>query len=202
MLSQATGSFDETVRFWDVRTGRCLRELPAHSDPVTGIDFSWDGTVLASCSFDGLLRLWDAHTGHCLRTVAIDGASSPLSALRFSPNGVCARAAWINERLCSSACSCRVRPKPSVIFQAWRACAHACFLTFHHTQYASAAACAMLCTHRAIPAAGFAKRYSKTGQLRDWARSQDVQRAREQSVLRQLLLCHNSWSFTVCGGRV
>jgi COMPASS component SWD3 len=33
---QATGSFDETVRFWDVRSGRCLRELPAHSDPVTG----------------------------------------------------------------------------------------------------------------------------------------------------------------------
>jgi WD40 repeat protein len=33
---QATGSFDETICFWDVRTGRCLREIPAHSDPITG----------------------------------------------------------------------------------------------------------------------------------------------------------------------
>jgi WD40 repeat protein len=33
---QVTGSYDETIRFWDVRSGRCLRELPAHSDPITG----------------------------------------------------------------------------------------------------------------------------------------------------------------------
>ncbi|KAF8073092.1 Wdr5 [Scenedesmus sp. PABB004] len=118
---QATGSFDETVRFWDVRSGRCLRVLPAHSgarpaapkptvaaapcplarrdpcprrrarspaaDPITGMDFSYDGTVLASCSFDGLLRLWDTANGRCLKTLAIDGGSSPLSFVAFSPNG-------------------------------------------------------------------------------------------------------------------
>lgn len=84
--AQATGSFDETIRFWDVRSGRCLRELPAHSDPVTAMDFSHDASVLASCSFDGLLRLWDTHNGHCLKTLAIDNGSSPLSLVRFSPN--------------------------------------------------------------------------------------------------------------------
>lgn len=84
---QATGSFDETIRFWCVRSGRCLRELPAHSDPVTAIDFNFDGTVLASCSFDGLLRLWDTHNGHCLKTLPIDNGSSPLSHVCFSPNG-------------------------------------------------------------------------------------------------------------------
>lgn len=84
---QATGSFDETIRFWDVRSSRCLRVLPAHSDPVSAMDFNYDGTVLASCSFDGLLRLWDTHNGHCLKTLAIDNGSSPLSLVRFSPNG-------------------------------------------------------------------------------------------------------------------
>ena len=29
--------FDESVRLWDVRTGRCIRVLPAHSDPVTAV---------------------------------------------------------------------------------------------------------------------------------------------------------------------
>lgn len=30
----ASGSFDESVRVWDVKRGLCLRTLPAHSDPV------------------------------------------------------------------------------------------------------------------------------------------------------------------------
>lgn len=51
------------------------------------MDFSYDGTVLASCSYDGLLRLWDTSTGHCLKTLAIDNGDHPLSCVSFSPNG-------------------------------------------------------------------------------------------------------------------
>ncbi|UYV73290.1 WDR5 [Cordylochernes scorpioides] len=31
--------FDETVRIWDVKTGKCLKTLPAHSDPVYAVSF-------------------------------------------------------------------------------------------------------------------------------------------------------------------
>ena len=34
-----SGSFDESVRIWDVRTGKCLKTLPAHSDPVSAVSF-------------------------------------------------------------------------------------------------------------------------------------------------------------------
>jgi len=51
----ASGSYDEAVFLWDVRAGRQMRSLPAHSDPVTGIDFCKDGTLVASCSSDGLM---------------------------------------------------------------------------------------------------------------------------------------------------
>lgn len=70
----ATGGMDETVRVWDVQkgggrperfvllpdrlnvwlAGECLKVLPAHSDPVSAVDFNRDGTVIVSCS-------WDAH---------------------------------------------------------------------------------------------------------------------------------------------
>jgi COMPASS component SWD3 len=51
----ATGSFDESVRLWDARTGNCLRAVSAHGDPVTGVSFGPDGTILASSSYDGLV---------------------------------------------------------------------------------------------------------------------------------------------------
>jgi WD40 repeat protein len=50
-----SGSFDETVRLWEVRSGRCIAVLPAHSDPVTAVAFSHDGTLVVSASYDGAL---------------------------------------------------------------------------------------------------------------------------------------------------
>ncbi len=39
-------SFDETVKLWDVRCGECVATIPAHSNPVTGVDFNRDGTCI------------------------------------------------------------------------------------------------------------------------------------------------------------
>lgn len=50
-----SGSYDESVSLWDVRGHRQMRSLPAHSDPVEGVDFVRDGTLVVSCSTDGLM---------------------------------------------------------------------------------------------------------------------------------------------------
>lgn len=97
-----SGSYDEAVFIWDVRTARVMRALPAHSDPVAGVDFIRDGTLIASCAGDGLMhvqrttylenllndnrRIWDTATGQCLRTIVHED-NAPVTCVKFSPNG-------------------------------------------------------------------------------------------------------------------
>lgn len=69
--------------------GKSLKVLPAHSDPVTAVSFSHDGTLIVSCAMDGLMyvwdyvsvehaltrfysRIWDADSGQCLKTLVDD----------------------------------------------------------------------------------------------------------------------------------
>lgn len=63
-----------------------MRTLPAHSDPVAGIDVVHDGTLIVSCALDGLVRVWDTHSGQCLRTLVHED-NPPATCVKFSPNG-------------------------------------------------------------------------------------------------------------------
>ncbi|CAG8144415.1 unnamed protein product [Penicillium salamii] len=81
-----SGSYDEAVFMWDVRRAQVMRSLPAHSDPVAGIDVVHDGTLIASCALDGLIRIWDTHSGQCLRTLVMED-NPPATCVKFSPNG-------------------------------------------------------------------------------------------------------------------
>jgi len=93
-----SGSFDETVRIWDVKTGKCLKTMPAHSDPVSAVNFNRDGTLIVSSSYDGLCRIWDTTSGQCLKTL-IDDFNAPVSFVKFSPNGKYILAATLDSTL-------------------------------------------------------------------------------------------------------
>lgn len=63
-----SGSDDETLKLWEVGSGRCLRTFEGHLYAVTSVSVSADGQYALSGSLDKTLKLWAMATGRCLRT--------------------------------------------------------------------------------------------------------------------------------------
>ena len=58
-----TGSWDQTAKVWDARTGTPLLDLKGHTGFVMSVSFSPDGTRIVTGSYDGTAKVWDARTG-------------------------------------------------------------------------------------------------------------------------------------------
>ncbi|KAJ5464936.1 E3 ubiquitin ligase complex SCF subunit sconB [Penicillium daleae] len=74
-----TGSYDATVKIWDMETGEELRELRGHTAGVRCLQF--DDTKLITGSLDRTIRVWNWRTGECLSTY--NGHSEAVIALHF-----------------------------------------------------------------------------------------------------------------------
>jgi WD40 repeat protein len=54
----ASGSWDKTVKIWDVETGHELQTLAGHNRPIYTVAFDSRGRWLAAGSQDGTIKLW------------------------------------------------------------------------------------------------------------------------------------------------
>ncbi len=80
----ASGSFDQSIKLWDVKTGQCVQTLQRHSEEVTALTLLGDGR-LASGSSDSSIKLWDVKTGQCVQT--LQGHSRGVNALTLLGDG-------------------------------------------------------------------------------------------------------------------
>jgi len=82
-----TGGEANTVKIWDVPTGRELHTLVGHSRDVYTVAFSPDDDSrwIASAGEDSTVKVWDSHTGALVRNFR--GHTSLVSSVAFSPDG-------------------------------------------------------------------------------------------------------------------
>lgn len=80
-----SASEDQTLKVWDVATGRELRTLNGHTRAVKAVAISADGQLAISASRDKTVKVWDVQTGSELRTLT--GHKDGVDLVAMSANG-------------------------------------------------------------------------------------------------------------------
>ncbi len=80
-----TAGQDNTLRIWDVATGRLLDILRGHKGDIRSLAISKDGKYVASGSTDRTIRLWDTHDWKELKVLT--GHTRGITALAFRDAG-------------------------------------------------------------------------------------------------------------------
>ena len=80
-----SGSWDGTLRLWEIASGKCTRRFVGHTNDVLSVAFSVDNRQIVSGARDKTVKLWNT-LGECKYTMSDDGHSEWVSCVRFSPN--------------------------------------------------------------------------------------------------------------------
>ena len=62
---------DNTIKFQDVKTGKCLNTLEGHKHFIWAINVLQELQIIVSGSQDNTIKFWDIKTGECLKTLAV-----------------------------------------------------------------------------------------------------------------------------------
>lgn len=78
-----TGSFDKTVRIWDMPTGKCLKILQ-EPKPIKSVAISSNNQLIVTIFFNGTAKIWDIQTNRCLQELHME--EDPIQSVIISSN--------------------------------------------------------------------------------------------------------------------
>jgi len=80
-----SGSYDKTLRVWDLERGQSIQEMSGHTEGIGKVLITPDGERVISLAFDGSIRVWDITTGSCQHDVT--GQKLRVNTMAISPDG-------------------------------------------------------------------------------------------------------------------
>jgi guanine nucleotide-binding protein subunit beta-2-like 1 protein len=80
-----SGSWDKTLRLWDLNAGVTTRRFVGHTKDVLSVAFSADNRQIVSAARDNTIKLWNT-LGVCKYTISEENHTEWVSCVRFSPN--------------------------------------------------------------------------------------------------------------------
>ncbi len=83
----ASGSWDKTIKLWDVATCENTATFKGHSNWVRAVAFNPKGKTLVSGSEDGTIKLWDVTDDENQEPVTLKGHTGSVACVAFSPDG-------------------------------------------------------------------------------------------------------------------
>uniref|UniRef100_A0A8C2ID30 Small ribosomal subunit protein RACK1 n=1 Tax=Cyprinus carpio TaxID=7962 RepID=A0A8C2ID30_CYPCA len=112
-----SGSWDGTLRLWDLTTGTTTRRFVGHTKDVLSVAFSADNRQIVSGSRDKTIKLWNT-LGVCKYTIQDESHTEWVSCVRFSPNSsnpIIVSCGWDKMVKVRAECSLR-KPKIMTLF--------------------------------------------------------------------------------------
>ncbi|KAG2052487.1 WD40 repeat-like protein [Suillus hirtellus] len=89
-----TGSYDKTLRLWDLETGVVLKKMEGYRGWVLALAVSRDGQIIASGDTTGEVFAWHGETGESI-VQSIKAHSYQITSVDFSPDGTKERVAYL-----------------------------------------------------------------------------------------------------------
>ncbi len=84
-MELATTGLDKVILIWDIKSGKSIRTIKSHADIVYGLNYSPDGSKLASASADKTTKVFNAQNG--LQLAGLSVHQDAVQAVAFSPDG-------------------------------------------------------------------------------------------------------------------